>query len=93
MNSMPLLEFVCVGLVAGWIMGKIRRGRGYGLAGNLVVGVIGSFIGWFLMGFLKVEPPNLLGRVAMAVVGAVVFFLLVGLLKFKRKKKSKEEDE
>ena len=90
---MQLLEFLGVGLAAGWIMGKIRRGRGYGLVGNLVVGVIGSFIGWFVMGFLKVETPNLFTQLAMAVVGAVVFFFVIGLFKRKKRKKSDEDDD
>ena len=90
---MQLVEFLVVGLVAGWIMGRIRRGKGYGLIGNLIIGAIGSFIGWFLMGFLKVETPNLLTRIAMAVMGAVVFFLVMGALKWKKKKKSDEDDE
>ena len=90
---MQLLQFLVVGLVAGWIMGRIRRGEGYGFFGNLLIGAIGSFIGWFLMGFLKVEAPNLFARIAMAVVGAVVFFLVIGALKWKRKKKSDEDDE
>ena len=74
-------------------MGKIRRGRGYGLIGNLIIGAIGSLIGWFLMGFLKVEAPNLFARIALAVMGAVIFFLLMGLLKRKRKKTSEDNDE
>ena len=66
-------------------MGKIRRGRGYGLFGNLLVGAVGSFFGWFLMGFFKVQSSNLLVQIALAVVGAVLFFRLVGLLRWKRK--------
>jgi uncharacterized membrane protein YeaQ/YmgE (transglycosylase-associated protein family) len=88
---MQLLQFLAVGLAAGWIMGKIRRGKGYGLVGNLVIGAIGSFIGWYLMGFLKVESPNLLVQIAMAVMGAVVFFLAMAALK--RKKKKSDEDD
>jgi len=86
------MEFIVAGLVAGWIMGRIRRGEGYGFAGNLMVGGIGSIIGWFLMGFLKVEAPNILTRIAMAVTGAAFFFFLIGGLKWK-KKKSSEDDE
>ena len=84
---MQLLKFLAVGLAAGWIMGKIRRGRGYGLVGNLVIGAIGSLIGWFLMGFLKVNTSNLFAQIAMAVMGAATFFLLMSLLKRKRRKK------
>ena len=88
---MQLVEFVIVGLAAGWIMGKIRRGKGYGLMGNLIIGAIGSCIGWFLMGFLKVETPNIFARIAMAVVGAVVFFLAMNLLRWKKKKKDEDD--
>jgi uncharacterized membrane protein YeaQ/YmgE (transglycosylase-associated protein family) len=88
---MMLAKFLIVGLVAGWIMGRIRRGEGYGLLGNLVIGAIGSCIGWFLMGFLKVEAPNIFAQIAMAVVGAVVFFLVIGSLR--RKKKKSDEDD
>jgi uncharacterized membrane protein YeaQ/YmgE (transglycosylase-associated protein family) len=89
---MQLIEFLIVGLAAGWIMGRIRRGEGYGLIGNLIIGAIGSCIGWFLMGFLKVEAPNIFAQIAMAVMGAVVFFLLMGALRWKKKKKSDEDD-
>ena len=82
-----------MGVAAGWIMGKIRRGRGYGFIGNLTIGAIGSFIGWFLMGFLKVEAPNLFAQIAMAVVGAVVFFFIMGLFKRKKRKKPEEDED
>ena len=87
---MDLLQFLAVGLAAGWIMGRIRRGEGYGLIGNLVIGGIGSCIGWYLMGFLKIQAPNIFARIAMAVMGAVLFFLAMGTLK--RKKKKDEDD-
>ena len=90
---MQLLRFVLAGLVAGWVLGKLRRGKGYGLFGNLAIGTIGSVIGWFLMGLLKVEKSDFLVQMAMAVAGAIVFFLLIGSLKWKRTKKAKEEEE
>jgi uncharacterized membrane protein YeaQ/YmgE (transglycosylase-associated protein family) len=90
---MQLLEFLVVGVAAGWILGKIRRGRGYGLVVNLLIGALGSLIGWFLMGFLRVETPNLFTQLAMAVVGAIVFFFVVSLFKRKRHKKSEEDED
>lgn len=92
---MALLQFLGVGLVAGWVMGKIRKGKGkgYGLIKSLLVGVIGSFIGWFLMGFMKVESPNLFTQLAMAVMGATVFSLVVTLLTGKKKKIPDEDEE
>ena len=89
---MVILRFLLVGLAAGWIIGKIRRGEGYGVFGNLAVGTVGSFIGWFLAGLLRVKASNLLAQLAMAVAGAIVLFLLLGVLKGKKRKKSKEGD-
>ena len=88
---MVLLEFLVVGVVAGWIMGRVRRGEGYGLIGNLIIGAIGSFISWYLMGFMKVQAPNVFTRIGMAVMGAVLFFLAMGALRWKRKKKDEDE--
>lgn len=88
---MELLRFILVGLVAGWILGRIRRGKGYGFFGNLVVGAIGSIIGWFLKGLLHLEVSNTLAEIALAVAGAIIFFLLVGTLKGNRSRKRGEE--
>jgi uncharacterized membrane protein YeaQ/YmgE (transglycosylase-associated protein family) len=88
-----LIRFILAGLVAGWILGRVRRGRGYGFWGNLLVGAIGSVIGWFLKGLLNVDIPNFVAQIAMAVAGAIVFFFLIGELKWKRSRKSKEDDE
>ncbi len=90
-----ILEFLLVGLAAGWIMGKVRhrKGKGYGLIKSLVIGTIGSLIGFFLMGFFKVESPNILTKIAMAVMGTAFFFFIVGLLRGTKKKKSEDEEE
>ena len=53
--SVELIRFIAAGLVAGWILGKLRRGKGYGFFGNLAIGAIGSIIGWFLKGLLHLE--------------------------------------
>lgn len=90
---MLLLQFLGIGLAAGWIMGRITRGRGFGLIGNLIVGVIGSLVGGFVFGFLGLTATNPIGSLVMAVVGAVVFFLLLGFLKPGKGKKSKKESD
>jgi len=90
---MHLIRFIVAGVVAGWILGQIRRGQGYGLFGNLAVGAIGSVIGWFLMGLLRIQSPTFLAQMAMAVAGAVVFFLLIGALKWKRSRRAEEEEK
>jgi uncharacterized membrane protein YeaQ/YmgE (transglycosylase-associated protein family) len=90
---MALLQFLVIGLLAGWIMGRITRGRGFGMIGNLVVGAIGSLVGGFVFGFLGLSVNNTVGSLVMAVVGAIVFFLLLGFLKPGKSKKSKKDDQ
>ncbi len=80
---MSLLWLLLIGLVAGWFAGRIMKGRGFGLAGNLIVGVLGSLLGGLLFEALGVPATayGLLGALVMAVVGAMVFLFLISLLK------------
>lgn len=79
---MSLLVFLLVGIVAGWLAGKLVRGGGFGLIGDLVVGVIGAFVGGFLFNSLGVSSGGgLLGSIVVATVGAVVLLMLIRLVK------------
>ncbi len=78
---MALIRFLVVGFVAGWIIGRIVRGRGFGFFGNLLIGAIGSLIGGYLYGFLGVPVHNIPGSIVMAVVGSIVLFLAFSFLK------------
>ena len=75
------LWFLIIGIVAGWLAGRITRGEGFGLIGDMVVGVIGAFFGGFLFGLLGLSAHGAIGSLIMAVVGAVVFIFLVRFLK------------
>lgn len=77
---MHLVWFALVGLVAGWLAGKIMKGSGYGVVGDIVIGVIGAFVGGYLFSILGVSiGGGTLGSIAVATVGAVV---LIALLRF-----------
>jgi uncharacterized membrane protein YeaQ/YmgE (transglycosylase-associated protein family) len=76
-----LIVFLVVGLVAGWLAGKIMKGRGFGLLGNLAVGVVGSFVGGLVFRLIGLAPTHIVGSLISAVVGAIVLLYLVGLLK------------
>jgi uncharacterized membrane protein YeaQ/YmgE (transglycosylase-associated protein family) len=79
---MNFLWFLIVGLVAGWLAGKLVKGRGFGLVGDLVVGVIGAFLGgWLFSSFGAHGGGGLLGSILVATVGAVVLLLIVRVLK------------
>ena len=73
--------FLLIGLAAGWLAGMIMKGRGFGLVGNLVVGVVGSFIGGYLLPVIGLYPAGLLGALITATAGAVVLLFIVSLLK------------
>jgi uncharacterized membrane protein YeaQ/YmgE (transglycosylase-associated protein family) len=77
----PLIGFLVIGLVAGFLAEQIIKGRGAGLVINLVVGVVGAFIGGVLFGFLKLSFHGLIGPLMSAALGAVVLLFLFGLVK------------
>lgn len=78
---MDFVWFLLIGLVAGWLAGQIMRGRGFGLVGNMVVGVIGAFLGGFLFALLGLQGSGLMGSLVTALVGAIVLLLIVGAVK------------
>jgi uncharacterized membrane protein YeaQ/YmgE (transglycosylase-associated protein family) len=78
---MSLLWFLIIGILAGWLAGQLMKGGGYGLIGDLVIGVIGAFIGGHLFGALGIFAGGLLGSLITATVGAVVLIFLVRLIK------------
>ena len=79
---MSLLWFLIIGLAAGWLAGVLVKGGGYGLIGDLVVGVIGAFLGGFLFSQLGVSVGGgLAGSLVVATIGAIVLLVLVRALK------------
>jgi len=82
MEPTSLIAFLLIGAVAGWLAGLLMRGGGFGLLGNIVVGVIGAFVGGFLFGLVGISAGSgLVGSLITAVVGAAVLLFIVGLLK------------
>ncbi|MDX2457619.1 MAG: GlsB/YeaQ/YmgE family stress response membrane protein [Gammaproteobacteria bacterium] len=81
MDIQTLLIIVAIGAVAGWLAGVIMSGSGYGLLGDIVVGIIGAFIGGFLFGLLGFAAVGLIGQIISATVGAVVLIFILRLLK------------
>ena len=78
---MEFLWFIIVGLVAGWLAGLIMKGGGYGVVGDIIVGVIGALIGGFLFRSMGVAPASLLGAIIVATIGAIVLIFLLRLIK------------
>ena len=76
-----LIWFLLIGLVAGWLAGQLTKGGGFGIIGDLVVGVIGALLGGWLFGLLGITAGGLLGALITATVGAVVLVVLLRLIK------------
>lgn len=79
---MEILWFLLIGLAAGWLAGQVMRGGGFGLVGDLIVGVIGALLGGFLFRQLGLSSAGgLLGQLIVAFVGALVLLFLLRLIR------------
>ena len=75
-----LLTVLVVGLLAGWLAGKIQKGKGFGIAGDLVVGILGSVFGTWLFAQLGFAIYGFAANLVAAVVGALVILFLLGTI-------------
>ncbi len=79
---MEFIWFILIGLVAGWLAGKVMGSGGYGVIGDIVVGVIGAVIGGFIFGMLGISAGGgLIGSLVVATIGAIILLYLVRLIK------------
>ncbi|PZV18909.1 MAG: GlsB/YeaQ/YmgE family stress response membrane protein [Pseudanabaena sp.] len=79
---MNFLWFLLIGLAAGWLAGQLMRGDGFGLVGDIVVGVVGALLGGFLFTTFGVSTGGgLLGSLIVATIGAVVLLFGLRLIK------------
>ncbi len=72
---MTIIGWIVLGMVAGWLAGMIMRGGGYGIIGDIVLGIIGAFVGGFLWSFVTHDDVTLgfnLPSLLIAVLGAIV---------------------
>jgi uncharacterized membrane protein YeaQ/YmgE (transglycosylase-associated protein family) len=80
MDPVALIIMLAIGAIAGWLAGQIIKGGGFGLIGNIVVGIAGAFVAGFLFpGFLPFG--GLVGAIISAAIGAIILLLIVGLIK------------
>jgi uncharacterized membrane protein YeaQ/YmgE (transglycosylase-associated protein family) len=80
MDPQSLIILLVIGAIAGWLAGLIVKGYGFGLIGNIVVGIIGAFIGSYLLpGYLPLE--GLVGSIVSATIGAVILLFIIGLIR------------
>ena len=74
---MEFLWFALIGICAGWLAGQFMKGSGFGVVGDLVVGVIGALLGGFTFRLLGIVAYGLLGQLIVATIGAILLLLLL----------------
>src|ERR1700749_2824353 len=81
LSNQSLLVILFVGIVAGWLAGRVMEGGGFGLIGDLLVGLIGAFIGNWLLPQLGIHlGVGIVAAILNAFIGAVVLLLILRLL-------------
>jgi len=78
---MNFILFLIIGAIAGWIAGRVMKGRGFGFIGNLIVGIIGAFIGGFVFGLLGIATYGLIGALISSLAGAIILLWIIGIVK------------
>lgn len=81
MTATGLIIFLVIGAVAGWLAGTLVKGGGFGLGGNIVVGIVGALIGGVIFSMLGVATVSVVGQVISATVGAVVLLFIIRAIK------------
>jgi uncharacterized membrane protein YeaQ/YmgE (transglycosylase-associated protein family) len=82
MSSQGLLVVLFVGLVAGWLAGQIVRGTGFGIIGDLIVGILGAFIGSWLLPQMSIHlGTGVVGAIVNATIGAMLLLLIARLFR------------
>jgi uncharacterized membrane protein YeaQ/YmgE (transglycosylase-associated protein family) len=82
MSSESLIVILFVGLVAGWLAGKVVRGAGFGIIGDIIIGIIGAFIASWLFPRLGIHiGGGLIAEIIYSAIGAIILLLIVRLVR------------
>jgi uncharacterized membrane protein YeaQ/YmgE (transglycosylase-associated protein family) len=82
MTAETLVIWIIVGAVAGWLAGLVVRGFGFGLLGNIIVGILGAILGGWLFGAVGFAfMPGIINTIITAFIGAVILLLIVRVIK------------
>jgi len=83
MEPLSLITWLIVGAITGWLAGLVVKGFGFGLIGNIVVGIVGAVIAGFLFPRLGIGPTggSVLWSIIYAAIGAVILLVIIGLVR------------
>jgi uncharacterized membrane protein YeaQ/YmgE (transglycosylase-associated protein family) len=82
MDTHGIIAWVIIGAVAGWLAGTLVRGGGFGLIGDILVGIVGAFVGGWLAGALGISiGSSLISSIITATAGAIILIVILRLIK------------
>ena len=82
MSATSLLIMLLIGAVAGWLAGQIVKGFGFGLIGNIIVGIVGAFVAGLVLPAIGLGfGGGILGSILHATIGAVILLFVIKLVK------------
>ena len=81
MAPQGIIIWLVIGAIAGWLAGQIVKGGGFGLVGDIVIGIIGSIIGGWIFGSYFVGTPGIVGAIIGSTIGAVVLLFIIRLVR------------
>ena len=77
-----LIIWLVIGAIAGWLAGQIMTGGGFGLVGNVIVGIVGAVVaGWLFPNFWPSMGSPMVNAIVHSLVGAIVVLFVVGLIR------------
>ncbi len=77
----PLIWTILIGIIAGWLAGQIMKGGGYGLVGDLILGILGAWFGGWIFRILGLAGGGLIGQIVVSTIGAVALVAIVRAIK------------
>jgi uncharacterized membrane protein YeaQ/YmgE (transglycosylase-associated protein family) len=80
-DNMGFLYWIIVGLIAGWLAGKVMKGEGYGVLVDIILGILGAVVGGWVFSLLGFHAGGLIATIIVAFVGAVILVWIVRKLK------------
>jgi len=81
MDITGIIIMLAIGAIAGFLAGQLMKGSGFGLVGNIIVGIVGSFIFGFLFGGLSLFPMPILNQILGGTIGASLLLFVISLVK------------
>jgi len=79
--SESILAWIVIGAIAGWLAGRLVKGYGFGLIGNIVIGILGAGVAGLLAPRLGLQTESFGGNIVASLLGALVLLLLVGIVR------------